>query len=107
MRTVQGIKIVTITNVRHAHSRQGGYFFTRGSLICWKTEVHAQLFANRFFVTSDVKESNGPRTYSVRELTDSGRINAVNGYQDFASLREAVGKAFDLGILRGSEDLAA
>lgn len=77
MRVVNGVEIKRVTDVKRAHEKSGGSWFSQDTMRFWGTRVFNEVHGHRYFVTGD-KDFEGNMAFSVRELMDDGSINTVS-----------------------------
>lgn len=85
MRKVNGVIITADTDsVRDAHYKTGGHWFDTATLRFFSSRIGRRVYGHRYFVTSECGPS-GIRTYTVRQLTDTGSIETVGEFEQYAT----------------------
>ncbi len=75
----------SINEVKEANRRSGFHFFEADTLRFFSSRIHSELYAGRFFVTSELNFDGTARFYTVREALDDGQISDVGGFQQYTS----------------------
>lgn len=63
----------------------GHHFFDPDTLRFWQSRISPQIYAGRYFVTSESSFDRKTRFYTVREMLKDGRINTVSEFQQLKS----------------------
>lgn len=85
----------TMNEVYDANRNLGHHWFSQGAMEFFGTKVKGWnrdndyiLYLGRFFLTVDT-EPSGDQTWSIRAVTNYGRIRTVGRFQHYASRQEA------------------
>lgn len=70
-----------------AHSHR---WFRPETMLFFHSEIEAGPLRGRLFVTSDRRQDNMPKLYTVRSCSDSGEISDVSEFQEFTTLQAAL-----------------
>lgn len=83
--------MVTMDEVIKKNKEIGHYFFSEDTMRFFNSivETKGELIGDRYFVTSEQREEDTPRLFSVREFKESGKIDTVGNFQEFRSNVEA------------------
>lgn len=73
---------VSIDEIRQANQAAGGHWFSPGTLRWFNSRIHADVYAGRYFVTSE-QNPEGERRYTVREVSEDGDIKTAEGCEFF------------------------
>jgi hypothetical protein len=77
-----------IAEVKAANAALGHGWFEPSSMGWFETKIETNVQRGRYFVTSEQPPS-GPRTFSVREIDDEGRVTTVGEFGGHATRRDA------------------
>jgi len=88
MRTILGIDITDINDIKDAHSRSGGNWFSASTMKYWNTRVHSAIYGGTYFVSSDADYSSA-RVYTVRRIDSDGSISTVGDFGAYATSKQA------------------
>jgi hypothetical protein len=80
-----------IAQVKKAHKAIGGHFFDREAMRFFNSKVESDVYAGRYFVTSERRELDMPKRFTVRQVAPSGEmLEDLFGFQVFVSLELAL-----------------
>jgi len=88
MRNVLGIDISDINDIKDAHLRSGGNWFSTDTMRYWNTRVHSAVYGGTYFVSSDA-DFDQLRVYTVRMIDSEGRIGTVGDFGAYATSKLA------------------
>lgn len=95
--TQQTPTIYTVSDLRRANDRIGGYFFSADTMKFFGTRLNDQaIYGDRYFITTETKAPAGVGKYYVRSFEIVEDSDSVYGYRinfgtvsNFDTLREA------------------
>lgn len=89
----------SITEIRQANQAAGGHWFSPATLRWFNSRIHADVYAGRYFVTSE-QNPEGERRYTVREVSEDGDIKTAEGCEffEYASRSGAHNRAQQLAL---------
>lgn len=73
-----------IAEIKAANKASGDNWFSPDTIAWWGCRVLDGVYGGRFFVTSE-KVGDGPRAYTVREVSPDGSINTVGEFRAYAT----------------------
>ena len=84
----------TISEIKAANKAAGYFYFSPEAMHVWQSRCERGVYGGRYFVMSEVSDNGTPRRYFyVRQITESGRIEFVDGpFFDAKGAREAARK---------------
>lgn len=86
---------LTIREIKEANANAGHHFFEPATMRFFRSRVLRGVIGGKYFVTSERREYDTPRCYSVRVAHDNGHIDTVGefcGYDTPAQARAAARK---------------
>ena len=86
----------SIRTIKYANREAGGKFFTAGAMRFFNSYVHQKVFGGCYFVTSEQFDHRSPRLYTVRKISEDGRVSTVGDFQAFATAGDAYAMASSL-----------
>lgn len=95
----------TIRAVRAANRAIGHHFFSPDTMRFFNSRVESShVHGGKYFVTSERREADMPKRYTIRESLADGSIQTVGDFQAFDTLADAERTISDM---LGAEALAA
>jgi|SRR6187402_1895917 len=88
MRNILGIDITDINDIKDAHARFGGNWFSKDTMRYWGTRVHSAVYGGTYFVSSE-GDFDHVRVYTVRRIDSDGSISTVGDFGAYATSRQA------------------
>ena len=79
----------TIADVREANAMIKGFWFEPDTMRFFNTRIESKLIGGKYFITSERRDDQFPRLYSVRMATPDGRIETIGRFQAYGSKDEA------------------
>ena len=89
-----------IDAIKRANDELGHFFFSDGAMRFFNSRIHRNIYAGRFFITSERYDSKTPRLYTIRRANDDGSIGDVGEFQQYKTAREAR-RAIKMFIVHG------
>ena len=89
----------TMDEVRRANRDAGYHWFSGESDRFFRTRYESGLMTvggRQFFITSEQREHDSERRFTVRKVCADGAISTVGKFMEYASLHEAMDGAFDI-----------
>jgi hypothetical protein len=83
------MKLTTMEQVKQANKARGQHWFDADTLEYWGTKIHGELMAGEFFITSEDNFNRDARFFTIRKVSDTGRVSTVGTWQQYATLKEA------------------
>jgi hypothetical protein len=83
------MKFTTMEQVKQANKARGQHWFDADTMEYWGTEIHGEPMAGEFFITSEDNFNKDARFFTIRKVSDTGRISTVGRWQEYATLKEA------------------
>ena len=83
----------TITAVRELNNSTGHFFFSRGAMRFFNSRIEGGTYnasGRCLFVTSEQFSEDSPRRFTIRESLESGKIETVGEFQQYATKSNAV-----------------
>ena len=74
----------SILEIEQHNRAKGFHFFDPSTMRFFNSRIHDQVYGGNVFVTSE-KGPDDVRRYTVRRMTETGRINMVGDFQQYAS----------------------
>ena len=84
------MKFTTMEQVKQANRARGQHWFDADTLEYWGTEIHGELMAGEFFITSEDNFNRDARFFTIRKVSDTGRISTVGTWQQHPTLVDAL-----------------
>ena len=85
--------------IRAANAEIGHHFFDAGTMRFFNSHIVAGPFGGRYFVTSERCGDSDPRRFTIRMALDSGEVDTVGDFQEFATLEAATAEARELAAI--------
>lgn len=79
----------TMADVRAASKTTGHHFFDATTMRFFNSRVVTQLYAGRWFVTSEHMDADHVIGYTVREAKPDGDVDTVGDFQQYSTLADA------------------
>lgn len=79
----------TVKQVRQANKAAGLQFFDRGTMRVFASRVGRRVYRGCYFISSERREYDEPRRYTIRRVAEDGHIYTVGDYQAYTSARAA------------------
>lgn len=79
----------TVKQVRQANKAIRHHFFEAATMRFFNSRVGRRVYRGCYFVTSERREIYEPRLYTVRRVTEDGRVTTVGNFQAYKSARAA------------------
>lgn len=83
----------TISEVKAANKAIDNHWFSRSTMKFFNSHVESGIYGGRYFITSERRELDMPKLYSIREALPDGDIKTVGEFQGFATLEDAKDEA--------------
>ena len=80
---------VDIDHIKRANDELGHFFFSDGAMRFFNSRIHREVYAGRYFITSERYDAETPRLYTIRRANDDGSIDDVSEFQHYKTAREA------------------
>lgn len=85
----------TIAGVKRANKASGHFWFEPDTMRFFRCRVETELFAGRFFVSSEQQPASmdgttHPRLYTIRKANADGSIDTVGDFQAYRTKAQAV-----------------
>lgn len=79
----------TIYEIKQANEARRCYWFSPSTMAFFNSVIESDVIGGRFFITSDRREPDMPKLYTVRRANYDGTIDTVGEFQGYATLTEA------------------
>ena len=79
----------TLAEVKAANKANGNHWFERSTMRFFNSVIESGLLRGRFFITSERRELDFPKRYTVREVLADGDIKTVGEFQGYTDLELA------------------
>lgn len=79
----------TIEDVKAANRQIGGHWFDRSTMRFFNTKIESGLIGGKYFITSERRDDDCPRLFTVREARPDGGIGTVGEFQGYQSREDA------------------
>lgn len=79
----------TVKQVRQANKAIGQHFFDRGTMRFFASRVGRRVYRGCYFISSERREYDEPRRYTIRRVAEDGRVYTVGNFQAYKSARAA------------------
>ena len=79
----------TMAQVKAANKAIGNHWFERSTMRFFNSRIESGLLRGRFFITSERRELDFPKRYTVREVLADGDIKTVGEFQGYTDLELA------------------
>jgi hypothetical protein len=89
-----------MTEVRQCNDLYGYHWFERDTMRFFKSRVGNTVYGGKYFISSEQREWNTPRRYTVREALETGNIETVSEFMQYATWQGAYDRIQT--ILRGA-----
>lgn len=86
----------TIAEIKRANHDTGQHFFESSTMRFFGSRIAPGVIGGRFFITSEQRERDCPRLYTVRVAHDDSSIDTVGEFQGYPTLRAARKAAYAL-----------
>lgn len=88
------MSFTTLSQIREANERQGGCWFSTGSMAWWDCILEPGVYDGRFFIASNQDhhrshEEERKRRWSIMEACPDGSITTIK-LHEYATYKEAV-----------------
>lgn len=80
----------TIEDIKLLNKQAGQYFFSENTMRFFNSKIESPLIYNRFFITSERREKNLPKMFTVREALPNGHILSFSEFLAFSSKEKAM-----------------
>jgi hypothetical protein len=78
-----------MAQVKAANKAIGNHWFERSTMRFFNSRIESGLLRGRFFITSERRELDFPKRYTVREVLADGDIKTVGEFQGYTDLELA------------------
>jgi hypothetical protein len=82
--------ITTIAELKALNAKNGGCWFDPGSMRFFGTRIESGIIAGRYFITSEQREHDTPRKFSVRSFDSEGGIDTVGAFHEHDTKADAL-----------------
>jgi hypothetical protein len=86
----------SMAEVKAANKAIDNHWFEPSTMRFFNSRIESKLYAGRFFITSERRELDLPKRYSIREAMPNGDIKTVGEFQEFLTLEDAKDRAKEL-----------
>ena len=82
---------LTMADVKRNNKQAGRYWFSPDTMGFFNSRVESELVAGKFFVTSEQRDWDAPRLYSIRKYDpETHQIGTVGDFQAFKTCQDAL-----------------
>jgi hypothetical protein len=93
-------QFASMTEVKAAFDNEGNNWFSPNTMKWWRCKVESDLIGGRLFITSEQREPDTERKFSVRKVTRTkagslsvDTVGEFHGHETLASARAALDEA--------------
>lgn len=89
-RPPQTQKVETIAELKALNERNGGCWFDPPSMRFFGSRIESGVIRGRYFVSSEQREDNEPRRFTIRSFDEKGSVDTVGEFHSFDTKRDAL-----------------
>jgi len=82
--------VETIAQLKALNEKNGGCWFGASEMRFFGTRIESGIIRGRFFITSEQRESDTPRKFSVRSFDAQGDVDTVGEFHAYGTKDEAI-----------------
>lgn len=79
----------SIDEIKAANAASGRYWFTPDTMRFFDSKIVTKVIWGRYFISSERMGPEYARTFTVREVFDSGEVSTLGSLRDFTTLTDA------------------
>lgn len=83
-------KITTIAELKALNAKNGGCWFEPSTMRFFRTRIESGILHGRYFITSEQREDDTPRNFTVRSFNAEGRVDTVGEFHSHKSKASAL-----------------
>jgi hypothetical protein len=81
----------TIKEAKAISKANGGHFFDPQAMRFFNSKIESELIEGRYFITSERYDTDSPKLYTIRQISETGQILGDLGeFQEFDTLQGAL-----------------
>jgi hypothetical protein len=82
--------VTTLGELKALNKANGGCWFEPAEMRFFGTRIESEIIRGKYFVTSEQREHDTPRKFSIRSFDDKGDIDTIGKFHSFNSKADAV-----------------
>lgn len=90
MQTQQTRKVRTIAELKALNKANGGCWFDAATMRFFGTRIESGIIGGRYFITSEQREDDTPRKFTVRSFDSKGKVDTVGEFHSYDTKAEAL-----------------
>lgn len=83
-------RITSIAELKALNARNGGCWFEASTMRFFRTRIESGIIAGHYFITSEQREDDTPRNFTVRSFTAEGLVATVGEFHDHKTKADAM-----------------